>query len=83
MMNENEKRQAPGADTDRGAVAMRALPTTSDKATAWEIAARWVECLASDTETVDRLEVRCHLAAVARSMRQRAAIIRRRQRRAE
>ncbi len=57
------------------------IPTTSDKATAWEIAARWVDYLAADTETVDRVEIRCHLAAVARSMRQRAAIIRRRKRR--
>lgn len=56
------------------------IPTTSDKATAWEIAARWVDYLAADTETVDRVEIRSHLAAVARSMRQRAAIIRRRQR---
>jgi len=62
---------------------MRPIPTTEQKARAWEMAAdivdAWPDPLEYRTEDLDPVVIE-HLEAIVASLRQRAAIIRRRKR---
>ncbi len=57
------------------------MTTTIEKALAWEIAAAWVDEVREEPSVEMGQAVREHLREVSRSLRQRAAIIRRRKRR--